>query len=220
MLTPGSVSAQLKKALGYLNLTGDLKGTQRLMPDVSANIVPTGLEEVVISLTDIVLLLSDEQQTRLLQLGPAALDGDTAGLALAKGLVHRHRNSRALAVASFDSARVLLEGALRRQTNDHLYRAMLGLALAGLGEKDKAVREGERAIALLPLPMGGMDATLRPANLARIQVLLNNRENAIKLLENILSGPSPLSAAWLRVDPFWDPLRSSPQFQRLATTRN
>jgi hypothetical protein len=59
-----------------------------------------------------------------------------------------------------------------------------------------------------------------PANLARIHVLLGHREKAIDVLTAVFSRPGPLSPAWLRVDPFWDPLRSSPKFQQLAAARN
>jgi hypothetical protein len=97
---------------------------------------------------------------------------------------------------------------------------MLGLALAGLERQEDAVREGERAVALLPYPGGGSESTLMPANLARIHVLLGHHEKAIDLLTAVFSRPGPLSPAWLRVDPFWDPLRSSPRFQRLLATRN
>jgi DNA-binding SARP family transcriptional activator/TolB-like protein len=214
-------NARLVKALAYLNLTGDLKGARRFLPDVSENISPTGTEDVIVSLQDIVLLLSNEQQNRLLRLTPAALDGDTAALALAKALVHQRRNHATLARASFDSARVVLQDKVRRHPDeDPFYHAMLGLALAGLNRPEDAVQEGERAIALLPYPGGGPESTLMPANLARIHVLLGHREKAIDLLTAVFSRPGPLSAAWLRVDPFWDPLRSSPRFQRLAAIRN
>jgi predicted Zn-dependent protease len=154
-------------------------------------------------------------------LTPAALDGDTASLALAKAMVHQRRHHPALARASFDSARAVLQEKVRRHPDqDPFYHAMLGLALAGLQQGAEAVREGERAIALLPYPAGGPESTLMPANLARIQVLLGHPEQAIDLLTAVFSRPGPLSAAWLRVDPFWDPLRSNPRFQRLAGTRN
>ncbi|MEO8089731.1 MAG: BTAD domain-containing putative transcriptional regulator [Gemmatimonadales bacterium] len=219
--TPHLANARLVKALAYLNLTGDVPGARRFLPDVSQNISPTGTEDVIVSLEDIVLLLSDEQQTRLLRLPPAALDGDTAALALAKGLVYHRRNHASLADASFDSARAVLEARIQPHPNqDAFYHAMLGLALAGLKRSADALREGELAIALLPYPAGGPESTLMPANLARIHVLLGHREKAIDLLAAVFSRPGPLSAAWLKVDPFWDPLRSSPRFQRLTAARN
>jgi DNA-binding SARP family transcriptional activator/TolB-like protein/Flp pilus assembly protein TadD len=215
--TPQLANARLVKALAYLNLTGDLQGARGFLPDVSENISPTGTEDVILSLEDIVLMLGDEQQTRLLRLTPAALDGDTAALALAKALVHRRRHDAALARASFDSARVVLQEKVRRQPNENpFYHALLGLALAGLNRPDDAVREGERAVTLLPYPLGGPESTLMPANLARIHVLLGQREKAVDALTTVFSRPGPLSPAWLRVDPFWDPLRSNPRFQRLT----
>jgi Flp pilus assembly protein TadD len=166
-------------------------------------------------------LLRHEQQTRLLRLTPAALEGDTAALALAKALVYQRRNQPTLARASFDSARVVLQKKVRRHPDDDpLYHAMLGLALAGLEQREDAVREGERAVALLPYPAGGAESTLMPANLARIHVLLGHREKAVDLLTAVFSRPGPLSPAWLRVDPFWDPLRNDARFQRLAAVRN
>ena len=91
---------------------------------------------------------------------------------------------------------------------------------AYLGRPEDAVHEGERALALLPYPAGGAESTLMPANLARIHVLLGHREKAIDVLIGVFSRPGPLSAPWLSVDPFWDPLRSSPRFQQLAAARN
>jgi TolB-like protein/DNA-binding SARP family transcriptional activator len=217
---PQSVSWRLNKALAYLNLTGDLNGVRRFLPDVSENITPTGTADVVISLNEITLLLSHEQQTRLLQLTPAALDADTAALALAKALVYRQRIQRTLARASFDSARVVLQEKVRRHPDDHFYHALLGLALAGLEHPDAAVREGELAVALLPAPGGGAESCLLPVNLARIHLLLGHRDKAIDVLIGVFSQPGPLSAAWLRVDPFWEPIRSSPRFQQLAAARN
>ncbi len=219
--TPHLANARLVKAMSYLNLTGDLTGARRLLPDVSQNISPTGTEDVVLSLPDIVLMLSDEQQTRLLRLTPAALDGDTAALELAKALVFQRRHHPKLARASFDSARIALEAKIRPHPDEvPFYHAMLGVALAGLDRARDAVHEGERAVALLPYPSGGSESTLMPANLARIHVLLGQQEKAIDELAIVFSRPGPLSPAWLRVDPFWDPLRDHLRFQRMVAARN
>jgi TolB-like protein/DNA-binding SARP family transcriptional activator len=219
--TPHLANARLVKAMSYLNLTGDLAGARQLLPDVSQNISPTGTEDVVLSLHDIVLMLSDEQQTRLLRLTPAALDGDTAALELAKALVLQRRHHPALARASFDSARIALEAKIRPHPDEvPFYHAMLGLALAGLNRPADAVREGTNAVRLLPYPAGGSESTLMPANLARIHLLLGQQAKAIDQLAIVFSRPGPLSPAWLRVDPFWDPLRKNPRFLRMLATRN
>ena len=219
-LTPRSVSARLTKAIGRLNLTGDRLAAQRTFPDVSENIAPTGLQSVVITLSDVVLLLSDEQQTRLLGITPATLGGDSAALALAKAFVYRVRNEAARARASFESARRVLARAVVQEPDDRLKHALLGLALAGLSRGAEAVREGERAVTLLPISLDAVDGALAPANLARIYVLLGEREKAVEQLEIVLSRPGPLSPNWLKADPFWDSLRSSVRFQRLVGLMN
>jgi len=97
---------------------------------------------------------------------------------------------------------------------------LLGLALAGLGRSAEALTEGQRAVELLPVSLDAMDGALPPANLARIYVLLGEREKAIDQLQIVLSRPGPLSPNWLKADPFWESLRGSARFQRLVGLMN
>jgi hypothetical protein len=123
--------------------------------------------------------------------------------------------------AAFNSARIALQAKIRAHPNeDPFYHAMLGLALAGLNRPDDAVREGTEAVRLLPYPAGGSESTLMPANLARIHLVLGQQDKALDQLAIVFSRPGPLSPAWLRADPFWDPLRANPRFQRMVSTRN
>jgi len=219
-VNPQSAGVALDKALAYLGETGDLVGTQRLLPDVSLNVAPTGVEFQVVTLADLVSLLDPGQQAALLRLTPAALDGDTAGWALARAMLYRARGQAALARAYFDSARNVLEPHLNRHPDAYgRLRCMLGVALAGLGRAKDAIREGDRVVQIMPVSKDAMEGPLMLANLARIYVLLGERDKAIDQLELVLSRPGPLSANWLGADPFWYPLRGSPRFQRL-TARN
>jgi DNA-binding SARP family transcriptional activator/TolB-like protein len=220
-VNPRSAGVALDKALAYLGETGDLVGTQRLLPDVSLNIAPTGVEFQVVTLADLVTLLDTRQQTALLRLTPATLDGDTAGWALARAMLYRVRGRSALARAYFDSARSVLEVHLSRHPDAYgRLRCMLGVALAGLGRANDAIREGDRVVQIMPVSKDAMEGPLMVANLARIYVLLGERDKAIDQVELVLSRPGPLSAKWLKADPFWDSLRASPRFQRLVAARN
>ena len=137
-----------------------------------------------------------------------------------KALVLRAKNRNLEARAQFDSARMFLEITVRRWPSDDYFAALLGLAQAGLGHSVEAIREGKRAVDLVPVSKDAEGAGYLRANLARIYVLLDQRDAAIDQLEIVLSRPGPLSAGWLRADPFWDPLRGNPGFQRLAAVRN
>src|SRR6266699_561523 len=215
-LKPESFDAQLGKAIAYASQTGDLSGAQRLLPDFLQTLDPTGQGLPILQLSDVATLLDAERRASLLALTPAALDGDSVVLALTKAMVHRTNDHGPQARAQFDSARSILEASVRQEPNDDYYAAVLGLALAGLGRSADAIREGERAVALVPVTKDAeWNAYLR-ANLARTYLLLGERDEAIEQLEIVLSRPGPLSAGWLRADPFWDPLRGSPRFQRLA----
>jgi TolB-like protein/Tfp pilus assembly protein PilF len=108
-------------------------------------------------------------------------------------------------------ARVPLEEATREYPDNRLLHYSLGLAYAFLGHKEDAIREGERAVALV-----ADDAVLGPIyveGLARIYALVGEPEAAIDQIEYLLSIPSPLSVGGLRVHPYWDPLRDHPHFQ-------
>jgi len=219
-LKPESFGAQLGKGMAYIGQTGDLSGAQRLLPDLSQTLDPIGQGLPILQLSDVATLFDAGRRTRLLALTSAALDGDSTVLALTKAMVQRTNGRGLEARAQLDSARVVLESRVRQEPNDEYYAALLGLALAGLGRSAEAVREGERAVALVPV---SKDAEWNPylqANLARIYVLLGERDEAIEQLEIVLSRPGPLSAGWLRADPFWDSLRANPRFQRLVAARN
>jgi len=219
-LKPQSVDAQLGKALAYLSQTGDLAGAQRLLPDFAQPLDPTGLKLPIVSLCDVATLLDTGRQTRLLALTPATVEGNSAVLALAKAMVQRANGHSSEAHLQFDSARGILEAKVRQERDDDYYAALLGFALAGLGRSADAVREGKRAVDLVPVSKdAGWNGYLR-ANLARVYVLLSERDKAIDLLEYVLARPGPLSVNWLKADPFWDPLRGSPRFQQLVAVRN
>lgn len=58
--------------------------------------------------------------------------------------------------------------------------------------------------------------------LARIHVVLNEKDAAFALLEELLATPyfTRLSPFHLKLDPCWEPLRDDPRFQQLLTAHH
>ena len=90
----------------------------------------------------------------------------------------------------------------------------LALAYAGLGEKEKALVQAERAVADY-----SSDAVARPGAetvRAQIQARFGDADSALAALPHLLEVPAGITWADLRFNPLWDPLRKDPRFQKLC----
>ena len=114
-----------------------------------------------------------------------------------------------------DSARLALEAQIRAAPDDGQRHALLGLALAYLGRKADAIREGYRGVALMPIRRDAYFGPYNQLQLVRIYLLTGEPDQALDQLEPLLRMPYYLSPGWLRIDPTFDPVRKHPRFQRL-----
>jgi len=132
-------------------------------------------------------------------------------------MVYRRMQDLPRATAYFDSARTLLEQELEETPDDPRVHASLGLVYAGLGMKEEAVRAAERAVRLQPVSRDAMLGPSHLVTLAEVLASVGEHRSAIEQLEHLLSIPAGfwISAAMLRADHRWDPLRSDARFQAL-----
>jgi len=93
------------------------------------------------------------------------------------------------------------------------------LALAFLGRKADAIREGQYGLELLPISKDAFVGPYLQHQLVRIYVLLGETERALDQLEPLLKLPYRLSPGWLKVDPTFGPLGGNPRFERLVGAR-
>jgi len=135
--------------------------------------------------------------------------------ALLHAEIHGLMGSRQLERAYYDSARTILEARVEQRPDDSRYRSTLGIAYAGLGRREDAIREGESAVELLPMSREAYIGAYRAEDLARIYTMVGEYDSAIDQLEILLAVPSPTSVPMLRIAPTWNPLRDHPRFQAL-----
>jgi tetratricopeptide (TPR) repeat protein len=132
-----------------------------------------------------------------------------------EGAIYTFLNDKEKAAAAFERARPVAENALRESPDDASRHIILGLILAGLGQKEAAMAEGKRAVELLPESQDALEGPKMTVSLAQIYAWTGESDQALQLLEHSLSIPNGVTIPFLRLDPMWDPLRSDPRFQAL-----
>jgi eukaryotic-like serine/threonine-protein kinase len=196
---------------------GDLPTAQAIIAAAAPRTDPTALVAYFGNYWDLYWVLDDEQQQRMLRLSPAAFDDDRATWAIVFAQTYHLRGDSLKARAYADTARIAVERNLESAPQDAQRRAFHGLVLAYLGKRAEAIREGEDAIALLPMSKDGYTGPYIEHLLVRIYMIAGEKQKALDHLEPLLAMPYHLSPGWLRIDPTFAPLKGEPRFQRLVS---
>lgn len=119
--------------------------------------------------------------------------------------------------AAYSAAVALLDTWVQNRPDDERAWSALGLAYSGLGRDEDAVRAAQRGTELLPVAREAWRGAIRADDLARVYVRVGRHEEALDILEDLMSRPARtvVSPALLRLDPEWDPLRDDARFRAL-----
>jgi len=214
-VAPANMGLRESKAMTFL-AQGDLAGARAVLAAAPAEVEPAALVAFVATYQDLVWLLDETHRELLLRLTPAAFDNDRG----VRGIVFAQAYALNQDVANVrtyaEEARRAVEEQVRAGPEDPARHAVLGLALAYLGRKEEAIREGRRAVELLPVARDAVTGPYFQHQLARILILVGEHEQALDQLESLMKIPNVLSPGWLKIDPEFDALRGNPRFQKLV----
>ncbi len=214
-LAPAKLDLIEDKAATYL-MVGDLAGARAVLEAATNAVEPAALVAFMAYAGDFVWVLDEPQRELLLRLPPSAFDDDRGVWALCLAQAYALRGDSRNVRTYAEEARKAFEEQVRAAPADAQRRVCLGLALAYLGRKEDAIREGERGVALGPVSKDAVSGPYYQHQLVRIYTLVGEPEKALDRLEPLLKIPYSVSPGLLRIDPNFDPLRGNLRFQELV----
>jgi serine/threonine protein kinase/Tfp pilus assembly protein PilF len=138
-----------------------------------------------------------------------------------EGLLARMTKDEAKARAAFEAARAQQEKIVQAQPDHGPSLCVLAMIDAALGDKELALEEGRRAIALTPMEKDIYSASRVLQCFAITAAWAGDKELALQQLETGLRAPA--MSAWvdygtLKLAPIWDSLRGDPRFEKIAAS--
>jgi TolB-like protein/Tfp pilus assembly protein PilF/tRNA A-37 threonylcarbamoyl transferase component Bud32 len=136
-----------------------------------------------------------------------------------QGLAARLRGDEPAARAAFTNARKELEQIVRNQPDYPEALCALGVVDGALGNKEDAIREGRRAVELIPVSKNAIDGAMLIQYLAVIYAWTGDKDRAIEQLTERAKFPvAGMSYGDLRLNPLWDPLRGDSRFDKIIAS--
>jgi serine/threonine-protein kinase len=138
-----------------------------------------------------------------------------------EGLLGRMMKDEARAQAAFSKARLEQEKIVQAQPDYGPPLCVLGLIDAALRRKEEALREGRRAIELLPVEKDSMDGSNMFVHFAVVAAWAGEKDLALQYLATkgqLYGGTNVASFGALKLLPFWDPLRGDPRFEQIVAS--
>jgi TolB-like protein/Flp pilus assembly protein TadD len=135
-----------------------------------------------------------------------------------QGVFARMMNDDEQARSAFAVARAEQEKTVQAEPNYGPPLCVLGLIDAALGRKEEALREGRRAVELLPVEKDAINGPHMITYLAMIAAWIGDKDLACEQLASASRLPAGVSYGQLKLLPFWDPLRGDPRFEKIVAS--
>jgi TolB-like protein/Flp pilus assembly protein TadD/class 3 adenylate cyclase len=223
-LTPSDPSAQLGRAFVEFEEKADTRPYHEVLDSIRRT-NPAAIPAIA---NDWLLCALAERDTKAATDALTAAGGDSFGLAYAdnvrfnrpfvEGVIARMSNDEVKARAAFAAARAEQEKVIQAQPDNAEALCVLGLIDAALGRKEEALREGRRAVELLPVEKDAKHGPNMNKYLAMSAAWLGDKNLACEQLAIAVSRPNDLSYGQLKLLPMWDPLRGDPRFEQIVNS--
>jgi TolB-like protein len=224
-MAPASLVAKIQS--GYVDFwwKGDTQLLKSLVDGVPAGVDPDGI--VTSCRWDVAMLRRDYAAARtVLQNSSVKQISYTNAGATPKiffeACVYLAQGDTVNAQQFFELARPAFEASAKEAPASPERHAILGWLYAFMGRKDDAIREGRRAVELLPESKDALDGSIMNAYLALIYVRVEEKGLALPLIERLLKTAGAVDSADysitvndLKYRWEWDPIRDDPRFQKL-----
>jgi len=135
-----------------------------------------------------------------------------------EGLIARMVKDDRKARSAFTAARVEQEKIVEAQPNYGPALCVLGLIDAALGRKEQALREGRRAVELLPIEKDADTGRIIITHFAMIAAWVGDNALACEQLAIAIRHTNSVSYGQLKLLPFWDPLRGDSRFEKIVAS--
>jgi serine/threonine-protein kinase len=159
-------------------------------------------------------------ESALVALGDNFFGNDAIQLrrGFSEGLIGRMTKNEAKARAAFMAARAEQQKQVDSQPGYGPALCVLALIDAALGRKEEALREGQRAIELLPVEKDSINGAHMIEYFAITAAWVGEKDLACDKLAAALPMPVQLSYGQLKLLPYWDPLRGDPRFEKIVAS--
>jgi len=220
-LAPADAGVRVQRALVALEWRADPKSLHETIETIVAE-NPAAASDIADRWLNLALCERDPVGiARSLAHIPAngiGIDLPSFPLSWCQGLVARSLGDEVAAQKAFSITRVDVERTVREQPDYGPAFCLLGLIDAGLGWKEEAIREGRRAVELLPVTKDSVNGANMMKYLAVIYAWTGEKDLAVQQIAATLQVPADLSYGQLKLHPYWDPLRGDPRFEKIVAS--
>jgi serine/threonine-protein kinase len=222
-IKPDDVDTKVIRSLIALESKADTRPLHQTLDEIRAK-DPDAIKSVADTWFNCALAERDPvgAGNALLALGENFFGNDAVHLyrSFGEGLIARMMKDEPKARAAFTAARTEQEKRMQEQPDYAPGLCVLGLIDAGLGRKEEALREGRRAVELLPYEKDSINGAHMIEYFAVIAAWVGEKDLALEYLAKAeqLTGYGTITYGQLKLMPYWDPLRGDPRFEKIVAS--